>query len=91
MTAMTNEKWFVTSLSPAAIDVLEQLFVSGPTWDGNLVSKSGRTELVRDGLAFAKHGYNSLTAEGINVAATRDVNLLRRRRNKAWYTKVRTA
>jgi hypothetical protein len=38
------------SLTPSAWAVLEQLS-RGPVWDGNLVSKEGRTELVNLGLA----------------------------------------
>jgi hypothetical protein len=36
------------------------------TWDGDLVSKSGRDELVKKGLAVRTNGgYNILTKEGI--------------------------
>ena len=36
-------------LSSAAIDMLGQLYVNGPTWDGNVCSKQGRGELCRAG------------------------------------------
>lgn len=55
-------------LSSAAKDVLGQLFLNGPTWDGNLVSKDGRGELCEIGLAFHANGFASLTAEGVRVA-----------------------
>ena len=37
-------------LSSGALAVLHQLF-AGPVWDGDLVEKQGRTELVKLGLA----------------------------------------
>jgi hypothetical protein len=55
-------------ISSAAKDVLGQLFMKGPTWDGNITSKSGRGELVSRGLAFHAHGFASLTEEGVRVA-----------------------
>lgn len=55
-------------LSSAAKDVLGQLFMRGPTWDGNVASKVGRGELCRAGLAFHAHGFASLTEEGVRVA-----------------------
>lgn len=39
-------------LSSSAIEMLGQLYVSGPTWDGNVCSKQGRGELCRAGLAW---------------------------------------
>jgi len=36
----------VQELYPAAIAVLGQLFVHGPTCDGNVLSKAGRGDLV---------------------------------------------
>ena len=52
-------------LSSAAIEMLGQLYVIGPTWDGNVCSKQGRGELCRAGLAWHEHGYASLTPEGV--------------------------
>lgn len=61
----------VSPLTSAAIDVLRQLFLRGPTWDGNLVSKSGRTELVELGYAEQNNdGWQWLTAAGIELAVT---------------------
>lgn len=46
-----------------------QLFVEGPTWDGNLVSKSDRDELLSCGLADKNgEGWNFLTAPGVAEA-----------------------
>lgn len=55
-------------ISSAAKEVLGQLFMKGPTWDGNIVSKAGRGELCAAGLAFHAHGFASLTAEGVLAA-----------------------
>jgi len=57
-------------LSSAAIAVLHQLFKSGPTWDGNVISKSGRGDLVKAGLAFHVAGFASLTENGVQLAAS---------------------
>lgn len=58
-------------LSSAAIDVLRQLFMRGPTWDGNLVSKSGRSELVELGYAEQNNdGWQWLTSSGVELAVT---------------------
>lgn len=49
-----REKLIEITLS--AYEVLGQLFVSGPTWDGHLVSKEGRGRLVNNGLADRLNG-----------------------------------
>lgn len=71
-------------LSSAAKDVMMQLFVTGPTWDGNLIAKSGRSELVEHGLAFRLEGFQSLTAEGLSMAISCDVKSWNDQR---WYRK----
>ena len=76
-------------LSSAAIEMLGQLYVSGPTWDGNVCSKQGRGELVRAGLAFHEHGYASLTPEGVRVAVEWDRKDLARRHDQRWIEKLR--
>jgi hypothetical protein len=76
------------TLSPPAIEVLGQLFVSGPTWDGNVCSKSGRDELCRAGLAWHQHGYANLTPEGVLVAIGWDRDYLRRARYDTWREKI---
>ena len=60
------------TLSSGAIDVLGQLFIAGPVWDGNLISKQGRSELVDKGLAERWEGWQWLTKEGIILAVTAD-------------------
>lgn len=79
----------INCLSSSAIDMLGQLYVSGPTWDGNVSSKVGRGELVRAGLAFHEHGYASLTPEGVRVAVEWDRKDLARRRDQRWIEKLR--
>lgn len=74
-------------LSSAAIDVLGQLFVYGPTWDGNITSKSGRDELVDAGLAFREGGWASLTPEGVRTSVEWDS---RSRRDARWYQKAKS-
>lgn len=49
-------------------EVLMQLFVDGPTWDGNLISKSDRDELVMDGHAGRADGWNFLNEAGVECA-----------------------
>lgn len=51
------------SLSGAEKDVLMQL--REVTWDGNLVSKVGRSELVRKGLATQYEGYQVVSPKGL--------------------------
>lgn len=67
---------FTVSVSLAAIEieVLEQLFIFGPTWDGNIVSKSGRDQLFDLKLASRVEGYSFLTAAGIRLALTNKVD-----------------
>jgi hypothetical protein len=77
------------SLSPSAIEVLGQLYVNGPTWDGNVASKAGRGELVERGLAFHAHGYASLTSDGVEMATSWDMTELSNRHNKRWFEKRR--
>lgn len=55
-------------ISSAAKEVLGQMFLNGPIWDGNVVSKVGRGELVAAGLAIHDHGFAFLTAEGVRTA-----------------------
>lgn len=63
-----------TSLNSAAQEVMMQMFLFGPVWDGNLISKSGRNELVDHGMAFRTDGWQSLTREGLTIAVTADVS-----------------
>lgn len=76
-------------LTGYAIETLGQMFTRGPTWDGNIVSKSGRDELVRAGLAFHANGWASLTDEGIRTAVGWDRQYLRTAEETLWLEKLR--
>lgn len=78
------------ALSSAAIEVLGQLFVSGPTWDGNIASKNGRGELVRVGLAEHGFGWAWLTAAGVQTAAEWNLHDLKKHHSQRWYRKAAT-
>lgn len=59
---------FFEPLGPNARECLLQLFISGPTWDGYVVSKSGRDELIKHEYAARSNGWAFLTASGIDLA-----------------------
>jgi hypothetical protein len=59
------------ALSDLAIETLWQLFRNGPTWDGDLASKTGRDELVKLGLVDRGRGYQWLVWAGIDEALAR--------------------
>ena len=48
---------------------MEQLlcFRFGPIWDGNLISKQARDELVDGGYLERSYGFQFLTAHGVNT------------------------
>ncbi len=56
------------ALSSAATEVLGQLFLRGPTLDGNIASKAGRSELFEAGLADRVEGFTFLTRTGVDLA-----------------------
>lgn len=68
-------------------EVLMQLFVQGPTWDGNLISKTERDNLVAVGMADRWNGWNFLTQEGVEAAVAGGVSA-RNRHDKRWYNKA---
>lgn len=55
-------------LAPDEKECLQQLFFRGPTWDGDLVSKAGRTGLVQRGYAERCNGWQQLTSAGFELA-----------------------
>lgn len=59
---------------------LLQMFIYGPTYDGDLVSKSARDELVNLKLAERGSGYNWLTRAGIQAAIERKFDYEKRKR-----------
>ena len=72
-------KSFVT-ISKTALDTLEALLIKGPTWDGDVLSKAGRDELLDIKLAakiiagndggFPDYGYQAATYLGARVYTT---------------------
>lgn len=68
-------------------ETLMQLFVQGPTWDGNLVSKDERDRMVDAGLADRWNGWNYLTQEGVE-AAVAGGRAARQWHDKRWYKKA---
>jgi len=68
-------------------EVLMQLFVQGPTWDGNLISKAERDALVNRGFADRWNGWNFLTQEGVE-AAVAGGKAARGWNDKRWYNKA---
>lgn len=65
---------------------LMQLFVYGPTWDGNLISKDDRDELFKGGLSAKLDGWNYLTDLGVFIAAA--IGITMRNADEAWYNKA---
>lgn len=49
-------------------DVFRQLFFHGPTWDGDVSSKSGRDGLVERGLVVRRDGWQTLSEAGFTAA-----------------------
>lgn len=49
-------------------EVMAQLFLNGPTWDGNLISKDERDNLVDAGFVDRDNGWNFLTVKGVREA-----------------------
>lgn len=68
-------------------EVLMQLFVSGPTWDGNLISKGDRDDLVVAGLADRWQGWNFLTEAGVKTAVSGGY-AANDWRDRRWYEKA---
>lgn len=80
---MTSEP-IAETLTPAALETMWCMFAMGPTWDGDVPSKSGRDQLVRLGLAERYEGYQWLTREGVEAAVDAEFGL----RKEKW---LRTA
>lgn len=59
-----------TPLSSSAVAVMNQLFLYGPVWDGNLVSKEGRDELMKQGLLDRWQGWSWLNSAGVELSVT---------------------
>lgn len=59
-----------------------QLFLNGPTYDGDMISKSTRDRLVTQKLAERVEGYNFLTREGVKVALSVGFDREKEKRNR---------
>jgi hypothetical protein len=53
-------------------ELICHMFFDGPIWDGNLISKTGRDNLVKSGAVDRSHGYNFLTMLGMELAHMMD-------------------
>lgn len=77
------------ALSGAAQEVLGQLFVHGPTWDGHVASKAGRDELRAADLIERWQGWQWLTAKGVALAVDDGTRQrVKHWNNPAWYKKA---
>lgn len=63
-----NRIQLLPKMSSTQIDALQQL--AQPVWDGNLMSKQARTELVNMGLVSRWNGLNFATKDGYVVLDT---------------------
>lgn len=72
------------TLTAGAVEVLGQLFVKGPTWDGDILSKMGRNELYDNGLIERMQGWNFLTRDGMQAAIEWDT---KGKYDGRWYRK----
>jgi hypothetical protein len=55
-------------------EALWQMFKDGPIWDGNLVCKTSRKWLVESNMATRAAGFNFLTAAGVEMAVSLDMD-----------------
>lgn len=63
-------------------EVLRQLFLDGPTWDGDIASKPDRDMLVQLGLAERVNGYTCITRAGMETAEAASFFALKQRRDR---------
>lgn len=63
-----------TTMPSGVYEALWQMFLNGPVWDGDLVCKTSRKWLVSNGMAERSSGFNFLTATGVNMAVSLDMN-----------------
>lgn len=63
-----------SEVTPTEIETLRLLFISGPTEDGNLPSKSDRDSLCEKGFVFARNGFQSLTPKGLDLCLSMELD-----------------
>lgn len=71
----------IFGMSSWARETLRCLFFHGPTWDGDVPSKSGRDEIVELGYAERWNGWQFLTAAGVKFAIE---SMLLEREKEKW-------
>jgi hypothetical protein len=68
LTLIKKEYTIFKSFGGFEKDVFNQLFVKGPTWDGNICSKNGRDSIISRELAVHYEGWTQLTKLGLALA-----------------------
>lgn len=82
MTDATKAANLSMPLTGAEADVLAQLFLNGPTWDGDITSKSGRDCLFAYGLANRVEGWSYITRKGLEAAIAANLDRTKERRER---------
>jgi hypothetical protein len=67
-----------------SMEVLWQLFRCGPTWDGDIVSKTGRDKLIDLGMAKRTEGWSYLTETGVLAALSVKMNQQKEKEIHLW-------
>jgi hypothetical protein len=70
----------MVALTPQAADTLRCLFFHGPTWDGNVPSKTGRDELVNMNMVQRGKGWQWFTRAGIDACFANGIHDEKERR-----------
>ena len=63
-------KGAVKDMPSGVHEALSQMFKDGPIWDGNLVCKTSRRWLVKNGFASQTEGFNFLSISGVEMAVS---------------------
>jgi hypothetical protein len=56
------------ALQDADIHIIRQLFISGPTWDGDIIDKTARDRLIASGAVVRAGGWSQLSEFGFETA-----------------------
>ena len=70
----------MTEIPSGVHEALWQMFKDGPIWDGDLICKTSRKWLKEQGYAEQTSGYNFLTALGVDLACTLEMDRRKERR-----------
>ena len=71
-----------SELGPGIVDVVRCLFIHGPTWDGDIPSKSARDALHSFGYISRQKGWQTLTDQGLELALS--LSLDREKESRKW-------